>query len=113
MKRIAAVALSLALIAGGSVGAMAQTSGTGTPANQKAPHHKMATGGKMHGHHVQDTAGDRYTDALNTLAAGGYTGISNIEQTGSNFTATAMNSQQQQVSVTVNPATNTVTPNTQ
>ncbi|MBV8652083.1 MAG: hypothetical protein JO255_11495, partial [Alphaproteobacteria bacterium] len=75
MKRIAATVLSLALIAGGSLGAMAQTSGTGTPANQKAPHHKMATGSKTHGHHTQDAAGDRYTDALNTLAAGGYTGV--------------------------------------
>src|SRR5690242_13756436 len=76
MKRITAAALSLALIAG-SAGAMAQTSGSSTPANAKPMTGKKETAAQAHWRHHNDPAGDRYTEALNTLGAGGYTGISN------------------------------------
>jgi hypothetical protein len=113
MKRIAAAALSLALIAGTSAGAMAQNSGSSTPANTKQMTGKKETAAQAHWRHHNDPAGDRYTDALNTLGADGYSGINNIAENGSNFTATATSPQQQQMSVTVDPATNSVTPNTQ
>jgi hypothetical protein len=105
MRRIAAAVLSLALIPGGSIGALAQNSGSTTPPGKKE------AAAAMHQRHHEDAAGDRYTDALNILAASGYTGISNIAESGQNFTATANSPQNKPVSVTVDPASRTVTPN--
>jgi hypothetical protein len=105
MKRIAAMALSLALIGAGSIGAMAQTSGSTSPPSGKE------TAAQIHWRHHNDAAGDRYTDALNKLGADGYSGVRNIAENGSNFTATATDPHNKPASVTVDTANGKVIPN--
>jgi hypothetical protein len=105
MKIIAAAALSLALLGAGTVGAMAQTSGSTTPPNGKE------TAAQAHWRHHNDPVGDRYTDALNILEANGYTGITDIVNNGKTYDAKATDPSNKPVSVTVDPSTGTVKTN--
>jgi hypothetical protein len=102
MTKLAALALSLALITGGSIGALAATAGS--DANAGMPESWQPQFDPMIDH-----AGDRDTDALNLLGADGYTGITNFNASGQDFTASAVDPHNKRVQVTVDPATGTVT----
>ena len=95
MIRMAAAALTAALLAGGATAALAQTAtkppatapnaaapapATTSPAAMAMKPHRVAR-------HARDLSGDRDTKALNLLEAKGYTGIQQFHPVGKDFEA--------------------------
>ncbi|HZS84672.1 MAG TPA: hypothetical protein VFA50_17485 [Stellaceae bacterium] len=98
MNRIGLTAISAAFLIGAVGSAMA--AGTTSASGNSAP----ATMMQHRADRYRDTAGDRYTQALNLLEAKGYTGIENFAAKGQGFTAYAWHNGKR-VAVSVDPTT--------
>jgi hypothetical protein len=100
---MAAAALSVVVLGAGTVGAMAAPSSSGMPSSgTSTPPAQTEFDRKI------DHTGDRYTDALNLLGADGYTGITNFSVDGPDFTATAVDPNNNRASVVIDPSAGTV-----
>src|SRR5579872_5038805 len=100
MTRIPALVLGVVLLVGGGLASASAASVNSTA----APTTVTASSNQAAG---MDRSGERYTHALNTLEADGYTGITNLAADGENFDATVWHDGHQ-IAVTLDPTTGAV-----